>query len=46
MVIRTIGIKNNAAKRGQRVKLATLQDSNDTHFWNAQWNLLMNTPEL
>ena len=34
-------------EKGVRVvKLATLQNSNDTHFLNAQWVLLMNTPEL
>ena len=49
MVTKIVSRKNNKMYMGKGVrgmKLATLQNSNDTHFLNAQWILLMNTPEL
>jgi len=49
MVTKIVSRKNNKRYMGKGVrgmKLATLQNSNDTHFLNAQWILLMNTPEL
>lgn len=49
MVTDIVSRKNNKRwmEKGVRgVKLATLQNSNNTHSLNAQWVLLMNTPEL